>query len=64
MQTTIYIGWINNKVLLYSMENCIPYPVINHMGNMKNNIHILSHITQSLCYTEKLIQHCKSTLLQ
>ena len=24
--------WINNKVLLYSMENYIPYPMINHNG--------------------------------
>ena len=29
----IYIGWINNKVLLYSTGNYIPYPVINHKGN-------------------------------
>ena len=24
------IGWINNKVLLYSTGNCMQYPVINH----------------------------------
>ena len=24
--------WINNKVLLYSTENDIQYPVINHNG--------------------------------
>ena len=24
--------WINNKVLLYSTENYIQYPVINHNG--------------------------------
>ena len=28
----VYIGWINNKVLLYSAENCIQYPVIHHNG--------------------------------
>ena len=28
----LYIGWINNKVLLYSTENYIQYPVINHNG--------------------------------
>ena len=28
----LYIGWINNKVLLYSTENHIQYPVINHNG--------------------------------
>ena len=27
-----YIGWINNKVLLYSSGNYIQYPVINHNG--------------------------------
>ena len=25
----VYIGWINNKVLLYSTGNYIQYPVIN-----------------------------------
>ena len=28
----VYIGWINNKVLLYSTGNCIQYPVINYNG--------------------------------
>ena len=28
----LYIGWINNKVLLYSTGNCIQYPVVNHNG--------------------------------
>ena len=28
----LYIEWINNKVLLYSTENYILYPVINHNG--------------------------------
>ena len=28
----LYIGWINNKVLLYSTGNYIPYPVIKHNG--------------------------------
>ena len=32
MQTIIYIEWINNKVLLYSTENNIQYPVIKHNG--------------------------------
>ena len=26
----LYIGWINNKVLLYSTGSYIQYPVINH----------------------------------
>ena len=28
----VYIGWINNKVLLYSTGNNIQYAVINHNG--------------------------------
>ena len=28
----LYVGWLNNKVLLYSRENYIQYPVINHNG--------------------------------
>ena len=28
----LYIGWINNKVLLHSTGNYIQYPVINHNG--------------------------------
>ena len=28
----VYIGWINNKVLLYSTGNYSQYPVINHNG--------------------------------
>ena len=31
----LYIGWINNKALLYSPGNYIQYPVIN---NMEKNI--------------------------
>ena len=26
----LYIGWINNKILLYSTENYIQYPVANY----------------------------------
>ena len=28
----LYIEWINNKVLLYSTENYIQYPMISHNG--------------------------------
>ena len=28
----LYIEWINNKVLLYSLENYIHYSVVNHNG--------------------------------
>ena len=30
--TLLCIGWISNKVLLYSTGNYIQYPVINHNG--------------------------------
>ena len=26
------MGWINNRVLLYSTGSCIQYPLINHNG--------------------------------
>ena len=28
----LYIEWMNNEVLLYSTENYIQYPMINHNG--------------------------------
>ena len=28
----LYIEWINNKILLYSTDNYIQYPMINHNG--------------------------------
>ena len=28
----LHIEWINNKVLLYSTEDYIQYPMINHNG--------------------------------
>ena len=28
----LYIGWINNKVLLYKIGNYNQYPEINHSG--------------------------------
>ena len=44
----LYIEWINNKVLLYSTENYIQYPIINHSGEeyFKKNVYIC--ITESL----------------
>ena len=38
------IEWINNNVLLYSKENYVHYPVINHNENMKKNTHTQTHI--------------------
>ena len=34
----LYIGWINNKALLYSTGNSIQYLVINHNGKDKNKL--------------------------
>ena len=34
------IGWINNKVLLYSTGNYIQHPVINHNGKEYEKGHI------------------------
>ena len=38
----LYTEWINNKVLLYSTENYIQYPMINHNGKeyLKKNIYM------------------------
>ena len=37
----LYIEWINDKVLLYSMGNYIQYPVINHNGKeYEKNVYI------------------------
>ena len=45
----IYIGWINNKVLLYSTGNYIQYPMISHNGKeYKKNAYIC---TKSFCWT-------------
>ena len=35
----VCIGWINNKVLLYSTGNYIQYPVINHNEKKDNLFH-------------------------
>ena len=46
----IYLGWINNKVLLYNIGNYIQYPMINHNGKeLKKNVYM--HVTESLCCT-------------
>ena len=40
----LYIGWMNNKVLLYSTENYIQYSVINHNGKEYEKIYTLKYI--------------------
>ena len=49
----LYIGWINNNILLYSTGNYIQYPVINHSGeNMRMNVYMC--FTESLCCTAEI----------
>ena len=45
----LYIGWINNRVLLYSTGNSIEYPKINHNGKEYEKECIDIYITESLC---------------
>ena len=48
----LHMKWINNKVLLYSTENNIQYPMINHNGKeYKKNVCV---ITESLCSTAEI----------
>ena len=43
----LYLKWTNNKVLLYSTESYIQYPMINHNGKEKR-MYIYTCITESL----------------
>ena len=45
----VYIGWINNNVLLYNTGNYIQYPVINHHGTEYEKECIYICITELLC---------------
>ena len=47
----LYIGWINNNVLLYKTKYNIQYPVIKH--NRKYEKEYMC-ITESLCYTAEI----------
>ena len=40
--TLSYREWINSKVLLYSTENYIQYPMINHM-KITSKVHTHTH---------------------
>ena len=37
------IEWIYNKVLLYSTENCVQYPMINYNGKDYTHTHKHTH---------------------
>ena len=54
----VYMEWISNKILLYSTENYIQYPMINHNGKeyfkKEYNIYIHTHIYTYICITESL----------
>ena len=49
----LHVGWINNKVLLYSTGNYIQQPVITHNGKECDNVYI---------YIQQKLIHCKSTV--
>ena len=52
----LYIEWINNKVLLYSTENYIQYPIVNHKGKelKKECVCVCVCITESVCCRAKI----------
>ena len=47
----LYIEWINNKDVLYSIENYIQYSVINHNGKEYEKEYIDTH-THIYIYTQ------------
>ena len=47
----LYIGWINNKVLLYSTGNYILYPVINHSGKENEKVCIYTYNGTTLLHS-------------
>ena len=58
--TTLYVKQRNNKDLLHSTENYIQYLVNIYKRKWSEKI----YITESLCCTPKMTQHCESTVLQ
>ena len=55
----LYIGWIKNKVLLYSTGNYIQYPVVNHngkeYGNRKEKRSLLLLVGKPMCSTSHIV---------
>ena len=49
----LYIGQINNKVLLYSTENYIHYLVITYIGKESEKEYICIYMAESLCCTSE-----------
>ena len=60
----LYIGWINNEVLLYSTGNYIQYAVIIHNRKKYEKGYRYVCVTNHFVVQQKLTQHCKSTKLQ
>ena len=62
----LYVGWINNKALLYSTGNYIQHPVTNHIGKEyeKEYINIYIYMYNSYFAVQKKLTHFKSTILQ
>ena len=55
--------WNGLTARSHSTGNYIQYSVINHNGKeYKNNAYVC--VTESVCWTAELIQHCRSTMLQ
>jgi len=55
------MGWVNNKVLLYSTENYSQYAVISHHGKESKKrmcvyvfVCVCVCITESLCHTAEI----------
>ena len=48
----LFLGWINNKVLMCSTGNYIQYPMINHNEKIFKNVHMC--VTESLCCTAEI----------
>ena len=45
----VYIGWINNKVLLFSTRNYVQYPLMNHNGKEDEKEHICTYAHTHIC---------------
>ena len=58
----VYIGWENNKVLLYSTRKCTQDPLINHNEKEYEKEYICAYLNH-FAVQQKLTQHCKSTIL-
>ena len=59
----LYIGWINNKVLLYSTVSYIQYPVMDHDGGAYEKEYVCAWLSH-FAIQQELTQHCKSSLPQ